>query len=564
MAIERRFTGIMDSSEIARARGSNPKRKIFDWISEPRPENITPFQKFILERDWTKSPLGPISTWPTQLKQTVLLVVQDHTPAVVYWGDQNTIIYNEPYTQLIGGKHPSLQGQDPKIGFAEIWDHFEELLRNQRETGETVLEENACLMLHRHGFFEETYFSWKFVPIIGPEGWIVGSHATVIEVTREVISDRRLSTVRTLSRELAEAVTIKELWQRLISGIQDAEKDIPLALLYSCGAAKGRPRSMSNPNPSTAASICTLEGCIGIERGHEFAPESLDVADKDETVLGQWFQRATDTKGQVLVPVPESLQLKKWRGLGQATQAVICPIIPTNTESPVAFLVIALNPRRLFGEDYQTFIHLLTDQVTTPQLSAVILREEVDRRQNLARQEALDRDRLYKELSESETKFARFATRAPIGLAVLKPDGLALSANALWRELTQLDVGSSQVNWEKVLVEGEVKHVFEAWGQLIAEKQPITIQTRINKPWRAPDLDADGNPQFGITHILLAMYPDQDESGDVSTVMSCITDISGLKWSENQLRKKMDQAIEMKRQQERFIDMTSCVDSSLQ
>jgi hypothetical protein len=39
--------------------------------------------------------------------------------------------------------------------------------------------------------------------------------------------------------------------------------------------------------------------------------------------------------------------------------------------------------------------------------------------------------------------------------------------------------------------------------------------------------------------------------------MSCITDVSGLKWSELQLRKKMDQAIEMKRQQERFIDMTS-------
>jgi hypothetical protein len=39
--------------------------------------------------------------------------------------------------------------------------------------------------------------------------------------------------------------------------------------------------------------------------------------------------------------------------------------------------------------------------------------------------------------------------------------------------------------------------------------------------------------------------------------MSCITDISGLKWSENQLRKRMDQAIEMKKQQERFIDMTS-------
>jgi hypothetical protein len=100
-----------------------------------------------------------------------------------------------------------------------------------------------------------------------------------------------------------------------------------------------------------------------------------------------------------------------------------------NSENVLAFLVMALNPRRPYDEDYKGFVHLLTQQLTTPQLSAVILREEVEQRQKLQRQEALDRERLYKELSESESKFARFATRAPIGLAILRPDGTALSAN---------------------------------------------------------------------------------------------------------------------------------------
>jgi len=80
---------------------------------------------------------------------------------------------------------------------------------------------------------------------------------------------------------------------------------------------------------------------------------------------------------------------------------------------------------KAYDDDYRQFINLVTQQVTTPQLSAVILREEVERRAALARQEALDRDRLSKELSEAETKFARFATRAPIGLAILGVDGLA-------------------------------------------------------------------------------------------------------------------------------------------
>jgi hypothetical protein len=195
-------------------------RKVFDWISHPDvyTYTLTPFQRFVLELDWTKSPLGLISTWPTQLKDMVLLVMADPTPAVVYWGDEATIVYNEPYTQLIGSKHPSLQGQDPKIGFAEIWDHFEELLSKQRETGRTVLQSDALLLLNRCGFLEETYFSWKFVPIIGPEGWVVGSHATVVEVTRQVISDRRSETVRSLSRYLSESSSIEQLWTGIIKG----------------------------------------------------------------------------------------------------------------------------------------------------------------------------------------------------------------------------------------------------------------------------------------------------------------------------------------------------------
>jgi hypothetical protein len=129
-----------------------------------------------------------------------------------------------------------------------------------------------------------------------------------------------------------------------------------------------------------------------------------------------------------------------WRGFGvPSTSVVVCPIVPTNSRNVLAFLVMALNPRRPYDEDYRGFVHLLTQQVTTPQLSAAMLREEVERRQQLEYQEALDRERLYKELSESESKFARFARRAPIGLGILKPDGTALSANGtLFRSLLPL------------------------------------------------------------------------------------------------------------------------------
>lgn len=150
-------------------------------------------------------------------------------------------------------------------------------------------------------------------------------------------------------------------------------------------------------------------------------------------------------------------------------QVVVCPIIPTDSDNLLAFLVVFLNPRRPYDEDYRSWLRLLTQQVTTPQLSAVILREEVERRQSLARLAALDRERLFRELTESETKFARFATRAPIGLARLAPDGTALSANDLWQDLTRLEVGTNRVNWEAVLTEDQLVPVQTAWDTVLKE-----------------------------------------------------------------------------------------------
>ncbi|KAH7324107.1 hypothetical protein BKA65DRAFT_555769 [Rhexocercosporidium sp. MPI-PUGE-AT-0058] len=530
---------------VARAGPGKNKRRVFDWLSDPQLEDITPFQWFILDMDWKTSPLGPIELWPAQLRQMVLLVVQDPTPAVVYWGDDSTIVYNEAYTNLIGQKHPALQGQDPKIEFSEIWDHFEKLLAEQRATARTTIEANAFLLLHRHGFLEETYF----------------------EVTREAIGDRRLRDVHSLSREVSSSRTIKDLWTRLMRGIENADTDIPIALLYSVADSA----TSSNLAPSKSenshgtrtmtSSICVLEGSIGITAGHELAPAVVDLEASD-SFFASALKKAELEMGPVIVQVKKQTreQFKEltWRGFGvPSTHIGVFPIIPNDSTSLLAFLVIGLNPRRPWDEDYRSFLLSLTQQVPNPQLSAVILREEVERRQFLARQEAIDRDRLSRQLSESETKFARFATRAPIGLAVLSPDGFAHSANDLWKELTQLPVSSKRVAWESVLVEGEIGPVNAAWDKMLAEKKSITMQTRIKRPWKAPDLDVEGNVQWDNTYIMLYLYPDFDESSDITPVMSCVTDISAVKWSESQLRRKMLQAIELKKQTERQIELTA-------
>ncbi|KAK8903072.1 hypothetical protein QC760_008563 [Botrytis cinerea] len=536
------------------------KRKNFDWISEPRTLELTPFQQFTVDIDWEKSPLGPMNGWSKQLRAMVLLCFADPSPASILWGDDSTIIYNEPFTQLIGDKHPVSQGQNICIGFPEVCEYFDAIIKAQKETGKAIVQKDTLLLIHRYGFEEETYLTYKFIPVICEnEGHVIAVRTTIDETTSQVIGHRRMAVIRAMGEQLSKAQSVRDLWNHLIQGLELADKDAPFSLLYSVSESTDK----SNPPPSTASSSpipCVLEGSVGIPEGHSIAPSGFDLA-CDQTWLTKPFNQAMDAMESILVPVDSEVRQVfdgiQFRGFGEPTNVVVSPIMDSETQSVLAFLVIALNPRLSYDKDYQEWIQILSKQVTTPQLSAIILRQEIERRLAVAKQEALDREILSQQLTESEKNFARFATRIPVGLAILKTDGTAITANDLWRSQTRLEIGSSQVDWEKVLVAGEFEPVTRFWSEVVEEKKPVTFQTRIDKPWRPLELNTDGEEQWGEIHILLTLYPDLDDEGNVSTIMSCITDITELKWSEKQIRAKMEQALDMRRQQERFIDMTS-------
>ncbi|KAI1002244.1 hypothetical protein K3495_g5957 [Podosphaera aphanis] len=536
------------------------KNMKFNWLLYPQLETLSPFQKFFLNVDWNLSPVGPIEGWPVQLRQMVALIIYEPSPAIIYWGDdprKQTIIYNEAYIQFIGPNHPRLQGQDARLGYkSSCWDSIEQQLALQHDTAQTVVKPAVFTLLRREGFLEETYFNWKFLPIICENGWVVGSHTTLVEVTRDVIQDRRTSVVRALGRELSGASDIKDLWRRVIAGIQEAEKDIPLALLYSTPRSEVPKLSIMGQRKKPSL---TLEGTIGIPTDHSLAQSCIDL-ENDHTFLADALEKTYTERSANIIPVDENWQKEfsgiTWRGFEIPSHTlVVFPIIPTGSRKVLALLLIGLNPRRPFNDIYSSFLTSLIQQVTTPQLSAVLLREEVLARRNLA----LEHVRVSKELVEAQNRFGRFANRAPVGLAILKPDGKATIANNLWREITRLEVGSGMADWEGVLIEGEFDSVVEAWSRLIKEKKPVTIYSKIKKPWKTPELDDKGRDQWDDTSILVVLHPDFNDNGEIDTVMSCITDISELKWSEAQLRNRMHQAIELKQQQERFVDMTSFV-----
>src|SRR4051812_43581831 len=71
--------------------------------------------------DWSQSPLGPPKSWPQPLRTTVELILQSRFPMFVAWGDELGFLYNDPYAEILGSKHPRALGRRFDEIWAEIW-----------------------------------------------------------------------------------------------------------------------------------------------------------------------------------------------------------------------------------------------------------------------------------------------------------------------------------------------------------------------------------------------------------------------------------------------------------
>jgi len=82
-----------------------------------------------LSRPWSTSPLGPIDTWDAQLRGLVQIIMAAPFPVLVSYGPEYVLLYNEPYSKVIGKKHPSILGMKYGEAWPEVWDALEPVIQ---------------------------------------------------------------------------------------------------------------------------------------------------------------------------------------------------------------------------------------------------------------------------------------------------------------------------------------------------------------------------------------------------------------------------------------------------
>lgn len=558
--------GALTSSMDFEASDAIPNQGFFDSTRLPEASASPPHIRFARGVDWAATSLGPIEGWDANLRAMCNMIMASPHPAAMYWGPDLISIYNEAYILLAGNKHPTLMGQSYKEAWLEIWDAVKDVFANAHSNAQATMKDDDCLFLNRNGFYEETYFSWSIIPLIGNDGSVVGLYNPAFEKTRRKIAERRMLTLREVGERTAAAREVSKFWPLLLQGLEYNELDAPFVLIYSVADDLDSDNSSNQSSSMITQRVLVLEGSLGVPRGHEAAPEQIDLSSSMRG-FAPFFRTAVKTEKPIILSErdgtldSELLKGIQWRGYGDPSSTVVVfPIRPTPGESTLGFVVMGTNPRRPFDEDYDLFVQLLARQLATSVASVVLFEEEIRKGERAARLAAEDRIELSKQLAartqeaaESELKFTRMAELAPVGMFIADPTGRLNYCNDTWYELSSYPksmlVGEDWMDY----VTNEDKNVAaRQWCSIIDDKEPVSAEFRFKTPWQ----DREGN-RLSETWVLASTYPEKGSDGHLKRIFGSVTDISAQKFAEEQQKRRMEEAVELKRQQENFIDITS-------
>ncbi|TDQ00899.1 ATP-binding protein [Labedaea rhizosphaerae] len=296
--------------------------------------------------DWAATPLGPVETWPVELRAAVRTVLPSRRPMLLWWGPRLVQIFNHAYTPVLGDKYPAAIGQPGAECWAEVWDQLGPLADHVLRGEGAIHLEDHQLMLRRHGYLEETYWTFSYSPVTDEAGRVVGIFVSTTDVTTRVLGDRRLGTLRRLSTvSVTEADSVADACRSAVARLAESRADLPFVAAYLWRDADRLDLAASF---GTEQTIPAGEGSVVRRVAETSAAERMDSGVGDSLVL---------------------------------------PLVVTEQPRPIGALVAGISPYRAFDDAYAAFLHLVAGQVSAALADARVYESQ---RRRLAELSELD------------------------------------------------------------------------------------------------------------------------------------------------------------------------------
>jgi PAS domain S-box-containing protein len=177
-------------------------------------------------KDWSLTPLGPISEWPQNLKNTLNIILNSRFPMFLFWGPELLCFYNDAYRPSLGnnGKHPAILGQKAEDYWQEIWDIIKPLIDQVMNSGEATWHEDQLIPIYRNGTIEDVYWTFSYSPVYSESGNSSGVFVTCTETTEKVINQEKIT--NEIAKHIEAQYALNEAKQKL----DDAETRLRLTV----------------------------------------------------------------------------------------------------------------------------------------------------------------------------------------------------------------------------------------------------------------------------------------------------------------------------------------------
>jgi PAS domain S-box-containing protein len=308
---------------------------------------------------WASSTLGKPQDWPADLRAAIRICLTSRFPMTVLWGEQWLLLYNDAYRQLMGDKHPGLMRPAEQV-WGDVWPTVGPMLDSVLHTGRATWSEDLLLAMYRHGYWEETYWTYSYSPLRDDDGTVHGVFTAVKETTEEVVARRRFAALQDLGAQAGQARTVSEACGLVVEALQ-AREFVPFVAIYLRGADGSAQLTRSS---APGGSLTPVPG----------GPGDWPV---DEVLQGGPAVIVTD----VIARFGE-LPAGGWRA--PPSEAMVLPLTGAADREPVGAIVLAARAGRALDEAYQSFLRLAAHQTAALVNGAVAYQAQLRRAEELA------------------------------------------------------------------------------------------------------------------------------------------------------------------------------------
>ncbi len=317
--------------------------------------------------DWSKTPLGPVHSWPQPMQTAVSICLNSRFPMVLWLGPELTMVYNDGWRPVLGAtKHPQGLGRPGREVWPEIWHIIGAQMQSVIETGIATWSDDLLLVVDRYNYREEAYFTYSYSPIHGEAGDICGVFSAVSETTLRVIGERRLKTLSELGA-LIKAQSSEEATSLSAEVLRGNDADIPFALIYLL---------------DEDATKAELSQAVRLEPGTNASPAEIRLDADDpwqisRVARGQRTEVINDVAAR-FGPLPGG----RWPAA--PARALVLPLQAPGRVELAGVLVGGISPYRQLDEDYRRFYELVAGHIATSIANARAYQEARRRAEMLA------------------------------------------------------------------------------------------------------------------------------------------------------------------------------------